>query len=64
VYHLKKEEGREKAFFNRIGKAFTNRDGSLNVILDYIPPCENGEYKIHIRDYEPKEKKEAGAFEE
>lgn len=65
VYHVKKEEGRDKPFWNRVGKAFTNKDGnSLSVLLDYIPPSEDGTYRFQIRDYEPKEKKEANTFEE
>lgn len=34
----------------RIGTAFVNRDGSLNVLLDALPV--NG--TLHIRDSEPK----------
>lgn len=41
----------EKSFWNRIGVAFTNRDGSLSVRLDALPM--NGQ--IHIRDWEPRE---------
>ena len=40
-----------KSHFNRIGVAFVNKDGSINVKLEAIPV--NGE--IHIRDYVPKE---------
>jgi hypothetical protein len=38
-----------KSYFNRIGVAFVNKDGSLNVKLNSFPI--NGE--IHIRDYVP-----------
>lgn len=66
AYYIKEEErnGEKKGFFNRIGVVFTNKDGSFNVKLDCIPPCVNGTYDIHIRDYVPKEKKEATGFEE
>lgn len=66
AYHIKEEErdGKKKGFFNRIGVVFINKDGSLNCKLDYIPPCVNGTYDIHIRDYEPKEKTERSGFEE
>lgn len=70
AYHIKKEEGREKAFFNRIGKAWVNKDGSINLFLDYLPlPTVSKDGKveqmtINIRDYEPKEKKEADSFGE
>lgn len=35
----------EKGFFVKIGSAWENRDGSLNVVLDALPV--NG--KLHIR---------------
>ena len=35
-----------KAYWNRIGSAFTNRDGSLNVVLNALPV--NG--RLNIRD--------------
>lgn len=47
----------EKSYFNRIGTAFVNKDGSLNVILFANPV--NGE--LHIRDPKPKEVTEATA---
>lgn len=40
-----------KNFWNRVGVAFVNRDGSINVKLEAIPV--NGE--IQIRDYVPRE---------
>lgn len=40
-----------RAIFNRVGIAFVNSDGSLNVKLEAIPI--NGE--LHIRDYVPRE---------
>jgi len=45
------EEG--KSFWSRIGVAFVNQDGSLNVILDALPL--NG--KLHIRDRKITDKK-------
>lgn len=44
----------EKSFWNRIGVAFTNRDGSINVKLDALPLSG----MLQIRDYEPKEETE------
>lgn len=40
-----------KSYFSRIGVAFVNGDGSLNVKLEAVPI--NGE--LHIRDYVPRE---------
>lgn len=66
AYHIAKEDrnGETKSYFNRIGKAFVNKDGSINLFLDYVPTKFDGETVINIRDYEPKEKKEASGFEE
>jgi hypothetical protein len=41
----------EKTFWNRVGVAFTNRDGSINVKLDALPLSG----QLQIRDYEPRE---------
>jgi hypothetical protein len=41
----------ERSFWNRIGVAFVNRDGSLNVKLEAIPV----DGACHIRDYVPRE---------
>jgi len=70
AYHIRKEEGQEKPFFNRIGRAFENSDKSINLMLDYIPlPVvnKNGTVEplvINIRNYEPKEKKDDESFAE
>jgi len=44
-------ERNNKSFWNRIGVAFVNNDGSLNVKLDAVPVT--GE--LQIRDYNPRE---------
>jgi hypothetical protein len=41
----------EKTYWNRIGVAFTNKDGSINVKLDALPIGGT----MQIRDYEPRE---------
>jgi hypothetical protein len=41
----------EKTYWNRIGVAFINKDGSLNVKLDALPIGGT----MQIRDYEPRE---------
>jgi hypothetical protein len=41
-------------YWTRIGAAFVNRDGSINVKLEAVPV--NGE--IHVRDYVPRDEKE------
>ena len=47
------KDGRK--FWVRVGAAFVNRDGSLNVRLDAMPV--NGE--LQIRDYQPREARES-----
>lgn len=37
VYGIVQREGMEKSFWTRIGAAFENRDGSLNIRLDFLP---------------------------
>ena len=39
----------DKSFWNRVGVAFTNRDGSINVKLDALPLGG----QLQIRDWEP-----------
>lgn len=41
----------DKTYWTRIGVAFTNKDGSLNVKLDAIPVGGT----LQIRDWEPRE---------
>lgn len=49
VYSVTERNG--KSFWTRIGVAFVNRDGSINVKLDAFPV--NGE--LQIRDYEERD---------
>ncbi len=49
-------EGEIKSEWVRIGVAFTNQDGSLNVLLDALPV----QGRLHIRDLKPRKKKDTG----
>lgn len=49
------ERGEGKSFWLRVGNAFENRDGSLNVFLDAIPI--NG--RLQIREYQPDDERDA-----
>ena len=49
AYVIKDLKGQK--YWNRIGVAFVNHDGSINVKLDAVPV--NGE--IQIRDYVPRD---------
>ena len=46
VYTIIEAENLDKAIWRRVGSAFTNRDGSINVLLDALPT--NG--KLQIRE--------------
>jgi hypothetical protein len=37
VYNIIEREGLKKAIWSRVGTAFVNRDGSLNVFFDAFP---------------------------
>jgi hypothetical protein len=50
-------ERNDKTFWNRIGVAFVNRDGSINVKLDAFPTSGT----LQIRDYEPRDEHDAGS---
>ena len=52
VVYTVRESGEGKKFWCSIGRAFDNKDGSLNVVLDALPI----DGKLHIR--EPREKDE------
>ena len=66
LYHIKKEtrDGEEKTFFNRCGRGFVNKDGSINLFIESLPTGLNEETAFNLRDYEPKEKKERATFSE
>jgi hypothetical protein len=45
----------DKTFWNRIGVAFPNKDGSINVKLDALPTSG----QLQIRDYEVRDEADA-----
>lgn len=63
VYGIRKtgltdEEGQEREQWTQIGVAFPNQDGSLNVILHYLP-ADLTQTRIHIRDPRAREEQPA-----
>ncbi len=56
VYTIVEREG-AKSRWIRIGIAFTNRDGSLNLILDAVPV--NG--RLHVREFSESDAAEPAA---
>lgn len=55
VYTIVRRGGRK--FWVRVGAAFENKDGSVNIVLDATPV--NGE--MQIRDYAPPAQLDGGA---
>lgn len=55
VWSINEKEG-EKGHWTRIGRAFVNRDGSMNLLLDALPALTN---KLHVREYRPPEERGA-----
>ncbi|MDH3624696.1 MAG: hypothetical protein OES69_07775 [Myxococcales bacterium] len=55
AYTIVERDKDGRKFWVRVGAAFVNRDGSLNVRLDAMPV--NGQ--LHIRDYQPPEDRDA-----
>ena len=49
AYSITERNG--KSYWNRIGVAFTNRDGSINVKLEAVPVSG----QLQIREYEPRD---------
>lgn len=50
VYAVPETKDGEKAYWTRIGSAFTNRDGSINLLLDALPLGTN---KLQVREPRP-----------
>ena len=51
AYVIVERKGYDKPFWNRIGSAFYNRDGSINILLDAFPV----QGKIQLREDTPRE---------
>jgi hypothetical protein len=56
VFTIVESDNVSKPTFKRIGTAFVNRDGSLNVILDALPASG----KLHIRKMDAESEKSSG----
>jgi hypothetical protein len=54
IMDAKAKEGKEKSVWTKIGSAFDNKDGSLNIYLNALPL--NG--KLQIRERKEKEKED------
>lgn len=50
VYAIPESKDGEKKFWPKIGIAFTNRDGSINLYLDALPLGTN---QLQIREVKP-----------
>ncbi len=47
VYAIPEKRDGEKSFWPKIGIAFTNRDGSINILLDALPLGTN---RLQVRE--------------
>jgi hypothetical protein len=56
AYNIVERSGRR--FWNRVGSAFHNRDGSMNIFLDSLP--RDGKIQIREDDREREPRKERG----
>lgn len=55
--------GDKKTFWNRIGRAFQNRDGSFNLKFDYFPVRDDGTMTVQLREDKPKTENNGGNHE-
>jgi len=60
AYNIVERGGRR--YWNRVGSAFHNRDGSVNIFLDSLP--RDGKIQIREDDREREPRKERGALAE
>jgi len=60
AYNIVERSGRH--FWNRVGSAFQNQDGSMNIYLDALP--RDGKIQIREDDREREPRKERGALAE
>lgn len=51
IREVEAKDGSKESFWNRIGSAWVNRDGSINVRLFLTPP----DGRIHLRKPKPKD---------
>ena len=50
AYAIVERKGGGKPIWLNVGRAYNNRDGSINLVLDAMPT--NG--RLQLRDYEPR----------
>jgi hypothetical protein len=60
AYNIVERSGRR--YWNRVGSAFHNRDGSMNIFLDSLP--RDGKIQIREDDRDREPRKERGALAE
>ncbi len=58
VYAVPDTKDGEKGYWTKIGIAFTNRDGSINLFLDALPLGTN---KLQVREPKPASERANGA---
>ncbi len=58
VYAINEKDGERAAWWQKIGMAFTNRDGSIAIYLDALPIGTN---KLQVREARDEARPAAGA---
>lgn len=54
-----KTEAEDKSYWTKIGAAFRNRDGSINVVLSALPLSgADGQARVQLRTPDPKEQRD------
>jgi hypothetical protein len=62
AYNIIKRENGQKPIWSRVGSAFKNRDGSMNIFLDAFPV--GGKIQIREDDREPQPRDRGALAEE
>lgn len=56
--------GEERTFFDNVGVAFKNKNGSFNIYIEKMPTVIDKDTVFNLAPFKPKEKVEEGGFEE
>ena len=57
AYNIVERNGRR--FWNRVGSAFQNRDGSMNIFLDSLPLGGKIQIRVDDREREPRKDRDS-----
>ncbi len=60
IYGIVPRKNGDGGYWTKIGVAFVNKDGSMNLRFDFVP--SNPETTIQVRDFEPKRDEAPSSF--